>query len=125
MITIKQISKITGYTEEQITGKDYRGDLKNVRLATLWLLKDLYSIDELSKMFDRKIYGIQYLINNAQCLLDVQDSRIVYLVGLFSQPDIKMLKTALNKAVNSWDRSIPLQMWIFQKGMEYQIKLKR
>jgi len=122
MTTLQRISKLTGYSEAYITGKDYKGHIKNVRMAAIWIMKEEFDIAELAIIFGKRDDSIRRIISNVQGLLEVEDKHIKRLIDLFYQSGAKQLKNALKEAVDSWDKSTTYDMHIFTKGMEFQAK---
>lgn len=120
MTTIERVSDKTGFSKAEITGKNYKGAIKNIRLATVWIMQDEFDKYELSVMFDRKVRSIEDMIACVRELLDVKDARMIRIIAQLHLSTDEVLKTALKQAVDSWDKTMTLNKWIFQKGIEFQ-----
>lgn len=120
MTTLKRISNLTGYSEAYLTSKDYKGNIKNIRLAAIWIMREEFDVDELAIIFNRQPQNIRYMLHTAQGLLEAHDSCITRLIEQLYQPSKTGFKKALKRAVESWDKSTTFNQWIFKKGMEYQ-----
>jgi len=120
MTTLNRISEKTGFTESEITGKNYKGAIKNIRLATIWIMQDEFDKYELSVMFNRSVRGIEDMVEYVRTLLYVKDARMIRIIAQLHLSPNEVLKTALKQAVNSWDRSMSMDLWLFSKGIEFQ-----